>query len=239
MEDGRHTCKYDDIYHTDVTMEDGTVIRTTITSLAHHVTLFIKEVTRDYEGHDQQQLIVGIDTEWRRCFHADGRQFYRTAVLQLCVGYRCLVFQIIHADYIPFELMYFLADPDICFVGVGIDGDIKRLDEDCNLKIANSKDLRSVAADVLCRPELQHAGLKRLTLEVMGVNIDKPKHITMSKWFTKPLSREQVRYACIDAYVSFEIGRRLLSGESTRHPTTSTDVIDTVTRASSSSSSIS
>ncbi|KAG8054979.1 hypothetical protein GUJ93_ZPchr0001g30974 [Zizania palustris] len=161
MEYKRQT-RNDDLYHIDVAMEDGhvTVIRTTVTSLAYYVTLFINEVTRDNEGCNKQERIVGIDTEWRPRFHADGRQFYQTAVLQLCVGYRCLVFQIIHADYIPFELTCFLADPDICFVGVGVDGDIKRLDEDyCNLKIANSKDLRAFAADVLCRPDLQHVGL--------------------------------------------------------------------------------
>jgi hypothetical protein len=35
----------------------------------------------------------------------------------------------------------------------------------------------------------------------------------MGKWDTWRLSMEQVHYACIDAFVSYEIGRLLLSGQ--------------------------
>lgn len=44
----------------------------------------------------------------------------------------------------------------------------------------------------------------------METLIEKPKKVTMSKWATPHLSREQVRYACIDAFVSFDVGHRLL-----------------------------
>ena len=47
--------------------------------------------------------------------------------------------------------------------------------------------------------------------EVMGVLINKPKSVTMSKWDARRLSVEQVQYACIDAFVSYEIGRLLLT----------------------------
>jgi hypothetical protein len=45
----------------------------------------------------------------------------------------------------------------------------------------------------------------------MGVVIDKPKWVTMSKWDVHRLSREQVNYACIDSFTSYEVGRLLLS----------------------------
>jgi len=45
----------------------------------------------------------------------------------------------------------------------------------------------------------------------MGVLINKSKSVTMSKWDARRLSVEQVQYACIDAFVSYEIGRLLLT----------------------------
>ena len=74
-------------------------------------------------------------------------------------------------------------------------------------------ELRHVAAEALGRPKLRDAGLKALTREVTGAHIDKPKRLTMSKWDELRLTVEQVRYACIDAFVCYEIGRLLLTGE--------------------------
>uniref|UniRef100_A0A0E0JLZ8 3'-5' exonuclease domain-containing protein n=1 Tax=Oryza punctata TaxID=4537 RepID=A0A0E0JLZ8_ORYPU len=186
---------------------DAAAIRTTITSSHYLAARFINEIARErHEGG----LIVGIDTEWRK---ADGKKGYKLAVLQLCVGRRCLVFQIYQAgNVVPRELAEFLADPGVRFVGVGVDGDVQRLAEECNLRVACTVDLRGAAAAVLGRPELASAGLKSLALTVMGVRMEKAKGITMSKWGEPTLTWEQVNYACIDAYVSCEIGRRLLSG---------------------------
>jgi hypothetical protein len=47
----------------------------------------------------------------------------------------------------------------------------------------------------------------------MGVHIDKLRRLTMSKWEEHRLLAEQVWYACIDAFVSYEIGRLLLTGQ--------------------------
>nr|CAB3477827.1 unnamed protein product [Digitaria exilis] len=197
-------------YDTDVVMDDGTVIKTTVTSSGDAVEAFLREVG-DNHGH---HLLVGIDTEWRVVpAEHDGRPKNRMAVLQLCVGRRGLVFQIFHADHVPDALRAFLACPDHRFLGVAVDGDVKRLSEDCGLAVANAVELRHVAAEVLARPKLREAGLKALTREVMGVLIDKPKRLTMSKWDERRLSMEQVRYACIDAFVSYEIGRLLLTGQ--------------------------
>ncbi|CAO2165809.1 unnamed protein product [Urochloa humidicola] len=204
-----------DTYDTDVVTDDGMVIRTTVTSSGDAVEAFLREVV----GTRGRHLLVGIDTEWRVVFSEDAGTGTRTrpknkmAVLQLCVGRRGLVFQIFHADHVPDALKDFLACPDHSFLGVAVDGDVRRLAEDCGLAVANAVELRRVAAEALARPELRNAGLKALTREVMGVHIDKPKRLTMSKWEEPRLSAEQVRYACIDAFVSYEIGRLLLTGQ--------------------------
>ncbi|KAM0845649.1 hypothetical protein ACQ4PT_056220 [Festuca glaucescens] len=214
----------------DVVMDDGTVIRTTVTSSASDVVTFLREVQerfrqevqREYEGlkdgqepHGQDLeeghhcLIVGLDTEWRK-YYENGKSRFQVAVLQLCVADRCLVFQICHADFIPADLEDFLANRDFCFVAVGVGGDVKRLREDCDLEVANTIDLPQVAAAVLGRPELRRAGLKTLAREVMDTLIEKPEEVTMSKWAELHLSKEQISYACIDAFLSFDVGRRLL-----------------------------
>uniref|UniRef100_A0A0D3ES36 3'-5' exonuclease domain-containing protein n=1 Tax=Oryza barthii TaxID=65489 RepID=A0A0D3ES36_9ORYZ len=127
-------------------------------------------------------LIVGIDTEWRTDHLPAGKTCYKVAVLQLCVGRRCLVFQIYQAgNMVPHELAEFLADPSVRFVGVAVNNDVQRLANDCNLRVACAVDLRYAAAAVLGQPELARAGLKRLALTVMGAHMEKEKNITKSR----------------------------------------------------------
>ncbi|KAI7997850.1 hypothetical protein LOK49_LG10G02553 [Camellia lanceoleosa] len=71
--------------------------------------------------------------------------------------------------------------------------------------MATTVDLRSLATDCWMI-QLQNAGLKNLAREVLEKDIKKPKRITMSRWDNEWLYPEQVQYACIDAFHSFEIG---------------------------------
>lgn len=57
--------------------------------------------------------------------------------------------------------------------------------------------------------ELKNAGLKNMARFVLGKEMEKPKSVTRSRWDNRRLTPDQVHYACIDAYVSFEIGRVL------------------------------
>jgi len=54
--------------------------------------------------------------------------------------------------------------------------------------------------------------LTALAREVLAVDYDKPRTITMSNWEKEQLSDAQIQYACIDAFLSFEIGRCLDAG---------------------------
>jgi hypothetical protein len=131
-------------YITNIVMVDGTMIRTMVTSSGGAVKRFLREIRKN-----QRHLIVGIDTEWH-VVNSNRRLSYHTAVLQLCVGHRCLVFHIMRADYVPFgALGAFFVCPDHCFTGVGVDGDVKRLYEDYGFKVASAVELKSLFAKVL------------------------------------------------------------------------------------------
>ncbi|KAJ4733822.1 Werner syndrome-like exonuclease [Rhynchospora pubera] len=175
------------------------VVKTTVTASGEVAADWIDEILRIHRRR-LNHLIVGLDIEW--CPHGwhgtTGEN--SAALLQLCVGRRCLVFQLIHCDYIPDELSDFLLDDRFRFVGVGIHADLQKLDDDYDLEVENAVDLRYLAAENLVR-------------EFMGAHIVKPRNVRLSDWSRRALTQEQIEYAAFDAFTSFEIGRRLVVGE--------------------------
>ncbi|MQL93571.1 hypothetical protein Taro_026213 [Colocasia esculenta] len=158
------------------------------------------------------RLVVGLDVEWRPNF---GRGVDNPpAILQLCVGRRCLVFQILHADYVPDRLASFLEDERFTFVGVGVDEDADKLDSHWGLAVGGTRDLRFLVAEAAHRPEMRGCGLAGLAEEVMGLHgMTKDRNVTLSQWDQRWLSREQIMYAVTDGFLSFEIGRRVIAGD--------------------------
>ncbi|XP_074555600.1 3'-5' exonuclease-like [Curcuma longa] len=186
---------------------DNFTVQTTVTSNGDEVEMWIDEILRIHSRR-LHQLVVGLDVEWRPSY---SRIQNPVAVLQICVGMRCLVFQVIHADYFPPNLNAFLGDHRFTFVGVGIENDVELLDDNWGLHVANTSDLRTLAANRMQRNDLRNAGLKQLADEVLGLVVEKPRRVTMSNWEKNTLSHAQIAYACADAFLSFEIGRRLLN----------------------------
>ena len=64
-------------------------------------------------------------------------------------------------------------------------------------------------------------GLKQLAQVVLNVNVAKPREVTMSRWDAEWLSFQQIQYACIDAFLSYEIGKTLIPLPSIPRSTTS------------------
>ncbi|XP_019165714.1 PREDICTED: exonuclease 3'-5' domain-containing protein 2-like [Ipomoea nil] len=118
-----------------------------------------------------------------------------------------LVFQILRCSRIPDKLVRFLANPGYTFVGVAIDGDLVKLAEDYNVWVRNAVDLRALAVRRSNNSSLRNVGLKDLMRIYLGVQMEKPRWVTMGRWDQELLTTEQIQYACIDAFVCFEIGR--------------------------------
>ncbi|KAG6421610.1 hypothetical protein SASPL_118167 [Salvia splendens] len=181
----------------------GKSVFTTVTSDPTIASQWISEIDRS-----GSHLTVGLDVEWRPSYNR--HVAHPAATLQLCVGLRCLIFQLIHSPSVPPPLIDFLANPNHTFVGIGIEADLEKLEEDYEFGFsANAVDLRGLAAERYGRRDLKNAGVKSLAALVLGKDVDKPKNVTMSRWDNQWLTPVQVRYACVDAFVCFEIGRVL------------------------------
>ncbi|CAD6260983.1 unnamed protein product [Miscanthus lutarioriparius] len=189
---------YDDHF---VVWFEADAIRTTLSDSGDVVDSWLDKIYRIHRRR-LNRLVVGLDVEWHPCTYRGDVQ--PVAVLQICVGHRCLIFQILHADYIPESLFGFLADDRFTFVGVGVHDDAAKLRLDHGLEVGRAVDLRSLAANTLKQPALGTAGLQALVSEVMGVKMEKPQHVRRSAWDARNLSSDQLMYACADAFASFE-----------------------------------
>ncbi|KAI3964848.1 hypothetical protein MKW92_011776 [Papaver armeniacum] len=202
-------------HHTFEVQFNTDVIRTIVTDRTSIVNQWIADV---YEGFpdklkDGNNLIVGLDIEWVRLRETDQRN--KIAVLQLCLENQCLIFQFFGRDKdMPQNLINFLNDDRIMFVGAGIDQDARKLWVDWGLNVARSEELAGLAEYTLGRTDIYRAGLRSLMRIVLRKELPKPRGILLSRWDIGDegvLRDEQVRYACLDAYASYKIGMELMS----------------------------
>ncbi|XP_058077609.1 3'-5' exonuclease-like [Magnolia sinica] len=116
--------------------------------------------------------------------------------------------------HIPESLKSFLSDSSAIFVGAGVDRDVTNLRNDYGLIVSNVVDLQPLAMTLKDSPFFgsKLPGLQNMAWVFVGLRMEKPSDVTMSNWEDKELSREQIKYACIDAYASYKIGYKLLVG---------------------------
>ncbi|CAO2822364.1 unnamed protein product [Amaranthus hypochondriacus] len=158
--------------------------------------------------------IIGLDIEWRPNV---SRQFENpVATLQLCTAFdssttTCLIFQFLYCSGpLPRILFDFLDNGRFTFVGVGIRSDAEMLLECHGLRVMNVVDIADLVVDKI-HGTRTGMGLKELAQVVLNVNVAKPRAVTMSRWDAEWLSYQQIQYACIDAFLSYEIGKTLIS----------------------------
>ncbi|KAL7583652.1 3'-5' exonuclease [Lactuca sativa] len=204
----QHDIPTDTHEHYEVTFFTDTVL-TLVTKTPSFVDTWISQIEHKHRRR-LHCLIVGLDVEWRPNLIRNHEN--PVATLQLCVGGQCLIFQILFSPTMPQSLRNFLRNPSYTFTGVGIDKDVEKLKEHWNLEVANTVDIGALAAEEYGMRNLRNAGLKRLTRKVLGKELMKPEDVTMSRWDDERLAAEQIQYACIDAFLSYKIGRILISG---------------------------
>ncbi|XP_042483098.1 uncharacterized protein LOC122063456 [Macadamia integrifolia] len=174
----------------------GIRVFTTVTRKASVVRKWIYKIRYDHRFR-RDRLVIGLGVQW--CPPISNP----VATLQLCVGRQCLIFQIIHANSVPRALMKFLSDDSNTFVGVMNHNDSRLLIRNYNLSVNRVLELGSLA-------NLRGASMEILAGRILGLyGIKKDQWIGMSKWDSWWLTDYQIQYACVDAYLSFEIGRKL------------------------------
>ncbi|GLT43102.1 hypothetical protein SLA2020_170740 [Shorea laevis] len=185
----------------------GEVIYVTVTDKAAVVDSWVQNIRSMYNG---QQVIVGLDSEWRP------NQFpfmsNKTAVLQLCVDTKCLILQLFYLDRVPQSLRDFLGDPNFTFVGVEVARDAEKLRIEYRLHCSNVADVREITMKRWPTLFYGKPRLKDIANLVPGLHMPKPVDVCRSDWQSRVLDAEQIQYACIDAYASYKIGQRLLNG---------------------------
>ncbi|KAG5011704.1 hypothetical protein JHK82_023896 [Glycine max] len=149
---------------------------------------------------DQERLVVGLGVQWTRGGHDPPPD-----TLQLCVGRRCLIFQLAHADYVPESLRTFLNDPSHTFVGFWNHSD--------RLKLACSEHELEMAMDPLdlrlCFESLTRDSVETIVAKCLGYRVPQRRDISVSAWYVEYLSNDQVAYATVDAFCAFLIGRNI------------------------------
>ncbi|MCO5605050.1 hypothetical protein L7F22_059227 [Adiantum nelumboides] len=152
--------------------------------------------------------LFGLDVEWRPNRLKGQRN--KVALLQLSNGEECLIVQMLFLDRQPQALRKLLSDPSKGLAGVGVLADGKRLLQDYGLDFQGGIELTTLAVERLKREELKNVGLKVLVQEVLGLALEKPKRVTLSNWAKEKLDQVQINYACMDAWASFALSKRLL-----------------------------
>ncbi|TYH82690.1 hypothetical protein ES332_D02G079000v1 [Gossypium tomentosum] len=183
----------------------STPIITTVTTTPSVVRNWLFRVLRLHSIR-RHRLVVGLGVQWSPY---SSLAHSAAATLQLCIGHQCLIFQLLHADTVPLSLRRFLNDPRNTFVGVWNHSDIAMLlRSEHRLSVSRVVDARHVAAERNgLSPQLSMEKLAEILLGAPDVR--KPQSIGVSNWNDYRLSLEQIQYACVDAYVSFELGRVL------------------------------
>ncbi|CAM0877374.1 unnamed protein product [Alopecurus aequalis] len=205
-------------YHKNITPHDDVQIHVVVTKKGSTVDKFIKHVRSSRPP--QQRLAVSLDVEYNEGIKGIDREWpRRAALIQMCVGTECLIYQIIRGTEASSLLCDFLKDPAVEFVSVDTRYDKKMLKEGHDLEVTNHIDLQYIVLDVpgytsRQRPSL--IGIARHPIHPWYTCLQdvKKSAVRTDNWTNPFLTDEQIRYACLDAYVCYEAYAKWKRGES-------------------------
>ncbi|KAG5105287.1 hypothetical protein JHK82_042257 [Glycine max] len=158
----------------------------------------------------RKRLVVGLGVQWT------GGSDSPADTLQLCVGRRCLIFQLAHAKSVPKKLRTFLLDASHTFVGFWNHLDRRKLEssEHGLEMVRDPLDLRRYAKTE-DGDDLTQASVEEIVEKCLGFEVEQRSEISMSNWNDEYLSDDQIAYATIDARCAFLIGRKSRAWERT------------------------
>lgn len=131
----------------------------------------------------------------------------------------CLVYQIlwsVESAPTPGGIYDFLSNPRYTFVGINIKSDLEKLQRGHFLRLGYTTkcvDLAKLAVFVYRNDCFEDTELKDLASYVLKKTVDMPRKIIMSDWGAERLTEDQIMYASVEAFMSYEIGRVLKASD--------------------------
>ncbi len=144
--------------------------------------------------------LLGFDTETKPSFRKGRKN--GVGLLQLSDGNKAFLFRINHLG-LPGDLAALLEDKSVTKAGVAIRDDIKGLKKFGNFREQGFIELQ----DYVRKFGIQSSGLRKLSAIILGFSISKRQQV--SNWEAPELTEAQLKYAATDAWVCYEIYRKL------------------------------
>jgi ribonuclease D len=152
--------------------------------------------------------LLGFDTETRPTFRKGRKN--AVSLIQLSTEDLACLFRINRIG-IPDELADLLSDPSVIKTGVAVHDDIKFLKSVRKFNPEGFIDLQTLVKDF----GIQSSGLKKLTAIVLGFRISKRQQVT--DWEAEELTEAQQIYAATDAWVCYQIYKKLVNGNQNKN----------------------
>lgn len=147
--------------------------------------------------------LLGFDTETRPTFKKGKKN--SVSLIQLSTGDLACLFRI-NKIGIPDELTDLLSDPAVTKAGVAVHDDIRFLKGVRKFSPGGFIDLQNFVKDF----GIQSSGLKKLAAIILGFRISKRQQVT--DWEAEQLTEAQQIYAATDAWVCYQIYKKLTNG---------------------------
>jgi ribonuclease D len=147
--------------------------------------------------------VLGFDTETKPTFKKGKNNL--VSLIQLSTGDLACLFRI-NKIGIPDEMIGLLSDPSVIKAGVAVHDDLRFLKGVKKFSPEGFTDLQGFVKDF----GIKSSGLKKLAAIVLGFRISKRQQVT--DWEAEELTEAQQVYAATDAWVCYEIYKKLVNG---------------------------
>ncbi|XP_004486581.1 uncharacterized protein [Cicer arietinum] len=200
----RHRSNFPNRQVYTVNLQNERHFHVTVTSNAASVTRWLGQTLflLPRPLHDPT-LVVGLGVQWTHGTPS-------ADIIQLCIGCRCLIFQLSLADRVPNRLRRFLYHPLHTFVGFWNHTDRWKLERSVHRLhlLREPVDLRHPAGD-LWDENLRYASMRDIVWSVLGYDVTQRQGIGMSDWSAEHLDMDQIASAAIKAFCARLIGVRV------------------------------
>lgn len=153
-----------------------------------------------FHFHRRRRFIVGLAAQWNA-----SETPCRPATIQLALGQHVLIFRIQQSRSVPASLIRLLSDRRVTFVGYNITNASRFLSVSYGLVIARTVDIETVAG-------MGNAAMNRIVERVLGYDrAQLPRQVLYTMWDAQVMTRDEVKIAALNAYLSFLVGLRLVA----------------------------